>query len=759
MHAPFQLRKYQARHLTKLLHALEAGDDVLYSAPTGAGKSTVVTAAVQSLSQGDWNGAVVTVPMLSIRSGFVRNAAAEPGTFDAALYNDSKSSVRAVFGKWIRKHWQDRAFASVICRQSFEQVSLPRDLQGWVLFIDEAHSSTVDTDENSPILSRKRKEWVNRGGRVVIVSATPYRPDGKPVYDDSYVQVRRSIAEHSLPERDGQRYAPERFEIRASSLDDYRVRTEQELHGDKAPRHIGPRAIEQLVKSWRASGYPKTIVIVPPGNSKSWSQRVVAAFARESVPYRGGGKAEVHNAVGTGAVFQRDLAALLDSERAVTRVNDSKVDVIVACCRFNEGTDWPLCSHVFQVGFPSSVRLTNQRWGRAFRSKANIVAHPHPGIASISFFVPEFTEDLRRSLSTGEAERLHMRMALLMAGHLEDHEAGQRLIGVIRDIVKLNTPFAPLSVDVEALEEQLQPTDEELADVNVAFRHLRDDTTVDTVTQLNHVAEHFNLDERRQMLLRMRLMLHVRQTDEDLYEELAAAVHAAAKSVIAATKTTPKRSMKARRVPGPAELMPAEAIALFDALVLEKHAGLIRFDPPITEKHWYMLSQFTGRQAQDIERNLRAALNCIPTGKAYLDCVASGARKWLRATGNRPAILSGDASAYVGFPTTWRAIDRKLGSLQSFLNEQGIGHAYFTGLNGSVYENAVANGARAWIAEFGKRPSKASGDATAYVGFKSTWGGVCRALRVGSNGARKVGGLRAFLDEQCIGTPQRSRMQ
>src|SRR5690606_25965107 len=103
--------------------------------------------------------------------------------------------------------------------------------------------------------------------------------------------------------------------------------------------------------------------------------------------------ARVHNAVGTGKQFQTDLMDALASERTVTDIDGSQIDVIVACARFNEGTDWPLCSHVYHVGFPRSTRLTVQRWGRSFRSKSNIVVHPHPNTASITFFVPEFGDE------------------------------------------------------------------------------------------------------------------------------------------------------------------------------------------------------------------------------------------------------------------------------------------------------------------------------------------------------------------------------
>ena len=60
----FKIRKYQEKHKRLILRALHEDRDVLYNAPTGAGKSTVVTSVIDEMGKGDWNGAVVAVPMV-----------------------------------------------------------------------------------------------------------------------------------------------------------------------------------------------------------------------------------------------------------------------------------------------------------------------------------------------------------------------------------------------------------------------------------------------------------------------------------------------------------------------------------------------------------------------------------------------------------------------------------------------------------------------------------------------------------------------
>ena len=646
----FKLRKYQVKHKKSILKALHDLDLVLYNAPTGAGKSTVVTSVIRELAKGDWNGAVVTVPMAHIRDSFTKNGAAASGLFESTIYDgSSKSKVRA-FQNWIRKHWQERAFAAVVCRQTFEQASLPADLTGWVLFVDEAHGSSVEVNEETTRLSEYRKRWRERGGLEVVVSATPYRANGQRVYDETYVQVRRSIAEHSLPDKDGVRYAPSNFEVYAVGLPGYRVRTKDELYGDKSPRRIGPKAIQKMVQEWKRDGCPKAIIIVPPGEADSWSFHVAEAFRRCRVPYRGGSKTHVHNAVGTGKAFQEALIDLLDRERDVADIDGSEVDVIVACARFNEGTDWPLCSHVYQVGFPKSIQRTNQRWGRAFRSKREIARHPHPETARISFFVPELAKGMLDQMKVAKFERSHLRMALLMAGHLEDHKAGQMLVSMIQEVFKVNAPRAPIHVDLDEIESHLQPTDEELEAVNVAFKHLLPETKGLSMAALDQVADAFGFDDRGRMLLRIRAVAAV--TDDKVREALLEILHKTYQKMFRPQKKPPGGS-RGTTVSKPVDLVPGEFIAMFDEYVAKEHGGKIGFDPPMTKKHWRMVSCFTGREAKEIDQSMRKMVGVLHD----FDRIIDGVRQYVAEHGKPPTDSSGDAEPYVGYPATWKGIN------------------------------------------------------------------------------------------------------
>src|SRR5690606_25670710 len=109
--------------------------------------------------------------------------------------------------------------------------------------------------------------------------------------------------------------------------------------------------------------------------------------------------------------------------------------------RFDEGTDWPLCSHVYVVGYPTSIGLTVQRWGRAMRDKRNCEGHPFPDIAAVRFFAPEWSAELTADVDAKPGRlRQHREDAFLLSCFLHDWKTGQRyaragvsLVGKVRD--------------------------------------------------------------------------------------------------------------------------------------------------------------------------------------------------------------------------------------------------------------------------------------------------------------------------------------
>lgn len=75
---------------------------------------------------------------------------------------------------------------------------------------------------------------------------------------------------------------------------------------------------------------------------------------------------------------------------------------------------------------------------------------------------------------------------------------------------------------------------------------------------------------------------------------------------------------------------------------------------------------------------------------------------------------------------------------------------------GEAYIEAVAKGAKSYIAKHGRRPKMTDGDASEHVGFDTTWMAIHGALTRGYHKTTPCGGLASFLDKRKIGQRIRS---
>jgi len=415
-----------------------AGDPVFgLVSPTGFGKSMVVRSLVARLEAESAVGrrgcksVFVIVPQSHIQDSFLGCGSVEiegEKTYKTGpkTWLPARSTTTARLASVLRSKKRSMWFAATSCYQTLHnalELAQSRgavDLTGRLLTVDEGHHAGVDATK----LHRLTKQWAKLGGRVLLVTATPYRNDGKAVFTSEQPRYVRTIAEHALDtDHDGNRLVPSRMWMCAERLSGYKATTTKELNGDSCPAGIGGHATLSLTRRWEKDGKPKTVIVVPTHKSKSWALKLQKAFENRG--------ALVLNAVGVGDLAKEALRSTLESEGDVTKFEDSTVDVILACKRFDEGTDWPLCSHIYVVGFPRSLPLTVQRWGRTFRPKHKISGHTHPDDAAIVFFCPDPTG------LGGKAMQAHKQAALLTACHLHDFETAQhytRRIGIGREV-------------------------------------------------------------------------------------------------------------------------------------------------------------------------------------------------------------------------------------------------------------------------------------------------------------------------------------
>lgn len=404
-----------------------AGDPIFgLVSPTGSGKSAIVQSLIVRLESESAKGrrgcksVFVIVPQTHIQDSFRRLSTIEISgekTYSTGTktWLPERSTTTKRLTSMMRARGRSQWFG-VTCSYQRLQNALTEaqargslSLTGRLLVVDEAHHAG-DSVTN---LHRLTKTWTKLGGRVLLVTATPYRHDGREVFKDGQPRYLKTIAEYAMDvDNEGRNLAPTRMWMCAERLSGYVVTTRKELDGDACPPEVSGHATLALTSQWARDGRPKLVVVVPSHGSKNWAARVQKAFEKRG--------ARVLNAVGMDVATKKKLRDCLEREALVTQWGHSEVDVILACRRFDEGTDWPACSHLYVIGFPRSLPLTIQRWGRTFRSKRLIEGHTHPEDAKIVFFCPD------PSQVDQDVMRLHRQAALFAACHLHDYQTAQQ---------------------------------------------------------------------------------------------------------------------------------------------------------------------------------------------------------------------------------------------------------------------------------------------------------------------------------------------
>lgn len=441
------LREYQDEAVMSCSKSISVGNK--YTAivsPTGSGKSlmmSAVAARVRDLNK--ISGGVICAPFISIENSFLKGDRSTSNLEDLRIKrflssdkvqglssdniiadvnsrdifydyrnngDDASDAVIGMFSKFVvttnqqltKKEWMKAFFDKTI-----EQYG---DLSGKLLIIDEAHHVTIE-EKNS--LGAFTEQWANMNGQVLMVTATPYRLDGKSVIpEDAYV-FSRTIAEHS-----SSGYAPNNFEIGVVSSGVKSENVEQFYGEEPCDDYLA--AITSMVLAWENDGKPKAVMNVPAGNSSDWASEIKRLIGDRHP------ECNVVNAVGDEN--KKKFVEILKNESYAKRYEDSKVDIFVACKRFEEGTDWKFCSHVYNWGVPKSFGLIVQRWGRSFRDKRGIANYPEKfeNEASIKFFVTKIDED--------KLDKKHREHVWLISAFLYDWETAKNISHVYKSSFK-----------------------------------------------------------------------------------------------------------------------------------------------------------------------------------------------------------------------------------------------------------------------------------------------------------------------------------
>jgi hypothetical protein len=403
------MRDYQEEAVSDFVRWVRDGERLIgLVSPTGSGKTVMLVEFLRrSGVLGLLSSAVIAVPMNSIERAFEQQG----GDLVYCPRNELRSGH--ALSRYLAHLRADKAspIAFLSTRQQVTRWgvdALPDDLSGRVLVLDEAHHAATGKGEKKldTEVGKLRDAWHARGGTVLLMTATPFRSDGQEVLQAGTRTHVRTLAMHAASG-----HAPNHFQVQTAMLSRVEAHTVAELQGEALSdtENAHGESFRDLVDLWERDGRPKAVFIVPANGSRRWADRLIAALSK-STP-----RGRILDAVGTGKDVADTLAVALDGERNVTTFAESKYDVIVSCKRFDEGTDWPLCSHVYNYGIPSSLGLILQRFGRATRDKSRITGHTHPDTASITFLVPKVADDLLDAM-----EAKHHRLALTLAILQED---------------------------------------------------------------------------------------------------------------------------------------------------------------------------------------------------------------------------------------------------------------------------------------------------------------------------------------------------
>lgn len=726
---PVRLRDYQEEAVSDFVRWVRDGERLIgLVSPTGSGKTVMLVEFLRrSGVLGLLSSAVIAVPMNSIERAFEQQFERQ----GEGMVYCPRGKGRSGRDKY-DAHLSAPLAAPLAFLTTRQQVTtwgidaLPADLSGRVLVLDEAHHATTGALDTQ--VGLLRDAWHARGGIVLLMTATPFRTNGQEVLPAGTRTHVRTLAMHAASG-----HAPNHFQVQTAMLSKVEAHTVAELQGEALSdaENAHGESFRDLVDLWERDGRPKAVFIVPANGSRRWADRLIAALSK-STP-----RGRILDAVGTGKDVADTLAVALDEERNVTTFGDSKYDVIVSCKRFDEGTDWPLCSHVYNYGIPSSLGLILQRFGRATRDKSRISGHTHPDTASITFLVPKVADDLLDAM-----EAKHHRLALTLAILQEDWRLAR-------------TMGADLSTRLHdswtAGQRRAQGQEGQPAEPTAPPERVRDDLRLDAKATLIAWQAKQEQATGRPATLTER---HAYVDGLGLEGEKRRAMVAAALDLDVADQ------------PEVMDFVQTEAPRLgydFEAILRAVGAAFPGAVSDETGNVLKIMSAFTGQDVARVVERLGAEKPDLTE-----EMIVEAAKRYYAETGKWPTSHSGDASVYFPFSETWSAVDACLrngcrgltghGSLAQLLSKCSFKRNH---LNMSIMTEAqIIAAADKYFEKYGLYPTFKDKHASEFFDVSDapkTWAGVQSLMRIGGRGLPGNNTLANLLDSSGRRISQRCR--
>jgi hypothetical protein len=728
------LRDYQWDAVQRLAGLAKDGQRSLsLVTPTGAGKTVILQALIEKLRP-SFTGGIVTAPTVAIETGFrddraitysKSRVAGHTSSFSADVggdlffhrdnAEDMKKKLKEVLAP-VRPQNQNFVLTTHMQIALWGTKKLPADLTNKLLVIDEAHhaGSGDGADDAHNKLGAFASEWYKRGGAVVYTSATPFRLDGKDVLPEGTLGFTWTLADHAASG-----YAPAHLKPETIVVPGCSASSQSDFSGESQIEDADDTACAAMVARWVADGKPKAVFIVPPGKggqAGDWAANLVTRFQDPSLE---GGPVRVVNAVGTDEKTKTAFEDALEIERAAKTFAASTVDVFLACKRFDEGTDWSFCSHVYNWGVPSSFGLILQRWGRSFRLKCADYPQKHKDTATISFFVPSISDEL-----LDDYEKTHHDHSLLLACYMADWQTGTEYRNALQ--IKFASARREQRGEPQNETEELERIDYEQSLVVPEMVRLQANADI---CKLEAAREEANLPPPTHA----EVVKHFEEqgaSEETIHavgvmlaEKLPPAAQAAVADKVARKMLTGWSAQNPVR---------PELRAVFKEVVADyedrTHGVLGKVSRFYTE--------LTGVDSQNIAKRLKAMLVKPDLTE---DMIVEAAKKCLDREGELPSGESGDATPDFGFPETWVSVNIALrvggrglpgdSSLRQILIKHGLKNDK-PDLTDAIIMAAVGK----YYIRTGSYPTELSQGASSDFGYPEKWKRVDRALSMGFRG-------------------------
>ena len=344
------LRPYQVKAVNEARAAIKAGRRrLILRAPTGAGKTIVAAAIVQSaIERGS------RVLFLAHRKELIDQASTKMDAFDLD------------HGIIMAQHWRRRphCLLQIASVQTLRRRELPTaDL----IIIDEAHLS----------LAKSYTDIIDAYPRAVVIglTATPIRADGKPlgaVYHD-IISVSSILELIDL----GFLVLPRHFAPSMPDLSAVAMKGNDYDEAQLADATDKPDLIGDIVSHWKSLAYNRTTAVFAVNIQHS--RHIVAQFSAANV--------RAEHVDGTTPMHERNAI--------LSRFASGETTVVSNVGIFTEGYDNPRISAVVLARPTMSLALYLQMAGRGLRiddRKRDCIILDHAGCAYSHGFVDEDRE-------------------------------------------------------------------------------------------------------------------------------------------------------------------------------------------------------------------------------------------------------------------------------------------------------------------------------------------------------------------------------